>query len=171
MTQDDMPHDGVPSAFRRQADWDARIGQFYDYWRSLHLRVESGTGPLPGRQHLDPIEIPHLLPWLKLIDVVREPLRLRYRLIGTAGSAVYGDHTGRWLDEIFPHLPGSAVWDDYLGLVNHARPSYYRGKPRLGNSPDIEAVERLTVPLARDGRQVDMLLSVIIHQTKMPARR
>jgi len=101
---------------------------------------------------------------------VAEAHRCRARA-ATAGSAVYGDHTGRWLDEIFPHLPGSAVWDDYLGLVNHARPSYYRGKPRLGNSPDIEAVERLTVPLARDGRQVDMLLSVIIHQTKMPARR
>jgi PAS domain-containing protein len=38
---------------------------------------------MPPRSDIDPVEIPRLLPYVMLIDVVREPLDFRYRLMGT----------------------------------------------------------------------------------------
>src|SRR5277367_4446374 len=61
------------------ADADPRLRRLHDYWRSAH---PTGGG-LPGRQHLDPCDIAPLLRWIWMMDVHRDPLRFRYRLLGT----------------------------------------------------------------------------------------
>ena len=54
--------------------------ELFAYWRSLF--PEDG---LPGRQHFDPVDVPHLLRMLFLVDIVRggKKIRFRYRLLGT----------------------------------------------------------------------------------------
>src|SRR5271165_4367368 len=81
--------------------WHPLVQLAYEHWRSLH----PATG-LPGRQHLDPFEIPRrLLSGIWLLDVQREPFRLRYRLAGTAIVRAIGrEVTGQWLDDAHPHL-------------------------------------------------------------------
>lgn len=54
--------------------WRPEQRCLYEYWHSKR----PSDAALPGRQHVDPLEIPSLLPHLFLIDVVREPLRFRY---------------------------------------------------------------------------------------------
>jgi hypothetical protein len=157
------------------ADWDPRISQIHDYWLLLRQRVAAETGnpaSLPGRQHLDPIDIPHLLPLMRLVDVERAPLRFRYRLIGTHEAAIYGEHTGRWVDEVFPAFKQpSPMRDDIVAAAEHGRPCYYRGAPRLGTVPEVEQVERIILPLARDGSEVDILLFLFVRKLKMMPRR
>src|SRR4051812_22620200 len=77
---------------------DPRFREFFDYWRS-----KAPPGRLPGRQHIDPLDIPHLLPGVALFDVLRNGtgLRFRWRLIGTAlVDAIGDDYTGRFVDEV-----------------------------------------------------------------------
>ena len=56
------------------------IVALYDYWRSK----APADGTLPGRKHIDPLDIPTLLPHIWLVDVVDAPRRFRVRLLGTA---------------------------------------------------------------------------------------
>jgi hypothetical protein len=66
-----------------------------DYW--LGLRADGRATPAP--EAVDPVAIPRLLPHVVLADVSHDPLRFRYRLIGTKVTALAGrDATGRWID-------------------------------------------------------------------------
>lgn len=133
----------------------------FSYWRSKF--PEHG---LPGRRHIDPIDIPELLSMLYLVDVVRsddEP-RFRYRLLGTDITGRAGrDMTGRWLDEVFPdpkiYATIKAVYIDIIDTL----------APHLGvfniMAPGREYVKanRLVLPLAGDGQIVDMLLGMWVY--------
>lgn len=80
--------------------WHKRTRDLFCYWTSVHP-----AKGLPGRQHIDPLDIPDLLPGLWLLDVQHDPFRLRYRLVGTAIVQAYGrETTGQWLDESHPQL-------------------------------------------------------------------
>jgi hypothetical protein len=59
-------------------------------------------GGLPGRQHVDPLEIgPSLLPLLFLLEVEDPPLRFRYRLTGThMVKGIGSDPTGQLIPAI-----------------------------------------------------------------------
>ena len=65
--------------FELPASAHPKVSALYEYWKS----ITPDPGRLPGRQHLDPADIPTLLPNIWLLDVLEAPLRFRYRLIGT----------------------------------------------------------------------------------------
>jgi hypothetical protein len=63
----------------------------YDYWHAC-----AQSRPLPSRYDIDPVDIPHLLPGLSLLDTGPELETLRYRLAGTRVREIYGTEiTGR----------------------------------------------------------------------------
>lgn len=144
--------------------YDSRLVALKHYWQTIH----PATG-LPGRQHFDPLDVPRLLPWLVLADVTREPLRFRYRLIGTVHVDSLGfNPTGRWFDEVHPNFAETSACREFVAIVERGEPVHYRGPLTFVTTKDYLEIERLTVPLARDGKTVDMLLSIIVH---LPARR
>lgn len=158
--------DGLgPLAVTREGDgpgvqWHPKITQILDYWRA-----KTPPGRLPGRQHIDPMELRQLLPLLWLLDVQREPFRLRYRLVGTAVADAMGqDFTGRWMDEVHPHLAGggSAYLDRYRAVAATGVPSWRRGTPRLWFNEEHKEIENIVLPLAADGVQVDVLMILTI---------
>src|SRR5947209_15482970 len=80
--------------------WHPLVRRFYEYWASV-----APADGLPGRQHIEPEEIPALWSRMWLLDVSRDPLRYRYRLCGTEMVRSLGrEVTGRWLDEAHPQL-------------------------------------------------------------------
>src|SRR5436190_8237553 len=83
-----------------EAGCDTRIAEAIAYWR----RIRPDAGQLPGRQHFDPLEIPRLLPFLGLADVIYTPApRFRVRLIGTRLVDIFGGGVvGNYLDELIP---------------------------------------------------------------------
>jgi hypothetical protein len=73
-----------------------RVQRLYEYWRAK----AGAEGAVPRRGDIDPTELPDLLPNLMLLDVERDPLRFRYRLVGTrVVDFSYRDFTGTYLDE------------------------------------------------------------------------
>lgn len=140
------------------AHWHAKIAQFFRYWRSIHP-----TQGLPGRQHLDPLAIPTLLPGIWLLDVQREPFRLRYRLAGTETVEAIGvEVTGLWMDEVNPMpLQDRHYLERYRAIVDERQPSWRRGPPLL-MSKRVRTIENLVVPLAADGVTVDMMAGMTV---------
>ena len=153
--------DGEPNDF---AIWHPKLQRMYRYWESRR----PGPGLLPGRQHIDPLDIPDLLPGIWLLDVQHEPFRLRYRLVGTRiVEAIGREVTGRWLDEAHPHLaPHSGYVQRYRTVVETRFPSRRRGKAMLWQHEDYREIENTIYPLATDGTKVDLLLILtVVYRT------
>ncbi len=132
---------------------------FYNYWLSV-----APPGRLPGRQHILPEEMTPWLSRLWLLDVHRDPLRFRCRLIGSEMVRTLGQEvTGKWLDETHPQsISNPNSRDRFRILVELARPTWRRGPPRWAREPDYRAVESCMLPLAADGVTVDKVIAVSI---------
>lgn len=143
----------------RPETWHPTIRALYDYWLSVH----PPAGP-PGRQHIEPTAIPRLLPNLFMVDVSRDPLRFKYRLMGTEYARLIGrDLTGRYLDEVHPGFHGE-ILHQYTEAAELGRPAYRKGPIKYAR-PDKQylGMERLIVPLARNGVDVDMILGIVVY--------
>jgi hypothetical protein len=139
--------------------WHHTLKSLYDYWVSIHPSVG-----LPGRQHVDPCRLPRLLPRVFMVDVSRNPLRFKYRLVGTEYAYLMGrDFTGRYLDEVHPDFHG-LILRQYAEAAERRRPAYRKGPIRYA-SPDREylGMERVILPLARNGFDVDVILGGVMY--------
>jgi hypothetical protein len=137
---------------------DARNGvrTLYEYWCSI-----TPPGRLPGRQHFDPLDVPTLLPNLWLVEVHRNPLRFFYRLVGSRIEEFAGERlTGLWFAQ---RLSGPALQQVNMAMqavIENREPSWRRGKPRIRWEKDHMTIERLYLPLAANGVDVDMILAI-----------
>jgi hypothetical protein len=137
----------------------AKIVAIYDYWR----RIAPGPGLLPGRRHLDPADIPKLLPNVWLIDVVGMPRRFRARLIGTtlqrSGLML---KPGAYVEDPIPPELREKVLSDFRFVAESREPLWFRGVPKAPHDSEIFELERIFLPLAADGANVDMLLNLSV---------
>lgn len=96
-----------------------RVQRLHEYWRSKI----AAQGSVPLRRDIDPIELPDLLPCLMLLDVERDPLRFRYRLVGTrVVDFSYHDFTGTYLDEA-GWVEVKGFTGAYVDAVNERKPT------------------------------------------------
>lgn len=127
-----------------------------DYWTGL----EAG-GKLPSRVAVNPMDVPRLLKNIGLIDVVQEVggnYRFRYRLVGTQMSHITGlDLTDRWLHDVKKGEYGAFLEQLYTDAVTSASPVFSRTAMKYSDGRELET-DRLLLPLAADGTNVDMLL-------------
>ncbi|HVJ43749.1 MAG TPA: PAS domain-containing protein [Dongiaceae bacterium] len=149
--------DVAPDAIK-QTLHSSTLQRLYDYWRSKwHGSL------LPGRADIDPIDFSYALGDITLVDVLYEPLRFRFRLDGTRHVEHFGfDMTGRFLDT-FPE-PGmrQSIHDNYRSIVESREPQrYYRDLTADGRPFRYEA---LLLPLAGDGKKIDMIMVAIAFQ-------
>ncbi len=129
--------------------------ELFAYWAGLKRR-----GRLPGRKHIHPGDFKRHLPSVSLINVIRGEdgfIDYRVRLAGTGLYGVYGQEiTGKSLEEAY----GSAAeyWRGELDKVVQSK------KPGVGvhslawRGLAHMSVVWLRLPLANNGRQVDMIL-------------
>jgi hypothetical protein len=138
----------------------ARFRRLRDY-----LAAKAPTGKLPGRQHIDPTEIPDLLPYLMLLEVVPQATgetRLRIRLAGTQVVEHHGrEITGRFLDEVFVGPEAVDIIAKHLEAVATRRPNHRRSAVAIPGRDHV-LYERMAFPLARDGEHVDMLAVIFV---------
>lgn len=135
----------------------AELDEFLHYWLAKH----SGDGRLPSRSDINPAEIPHLLTGIALIDVERRTgtPRYRFRLLGTRHSQVNGrDLAGRYIDEAIPAEALPEIVDAFGQVVEKHLPHYARADQSPFATKPV-ATERVVVPLAADGYNVNMLFS------------
>jgi hypothetical protein len=140
-----------------RAPWYPLLAKFFGYW----LSIRPSPVLLPGRQHFDPLDIPDVMPRIWLLDVVRggAALRFRYRLAGTKEvETLEREVTGEWLDDVHPRLkenPG--LLERYRFMVEQGEPTYRTGFINFTHKREHVRVENCMVPLARDGRTVDII--------------
>ena len=127
-----------------------------DYWQGVR-----GDRTMPMREDLVLNEMIGFLPNLILLDVLREPLDFRYRLIGTRIEEFMAEpYTGRRLSEIPHQAPPSAIWSNCERAVEAAAP-VLDDTPYVGPKKDIVTPEGLLMPLSGDGVEVGMLLVAV----------
>ncbi|MFC3229736.1 PAS domain-containing protein [Marinibaculum pumilum] len=119
-------------------------------------------GWLPARADFRPDELVKHLPYLVLTEIRGDPLRMRYRLIGTAITKAMGrDRTGMDFHDLYPPKFLTPMKAGFRWLLENRRP--LRGHGRIFQ-PDrrLYDFEILNLPLAADGEQVDMVLHELI---------
>jgi hypothetical protein len=130
----------------------------YDYWTTLP--TERG---LPGRQHIDPVAIKSLLPWLFMVDVEtsRSGPVFRYRLAGTGVVDLCDfEITGRTVEEAFPEK--ATELNAELARTMSSRHPVHRSSPMPLARKSYLLVESLLCPLAGNGAEVDMLIGALV---------
>jgi hypothetical protein len=128
--------------------------ELFAYWASLRQ-----AGRIPGRADIRPDDFKRLLPTVSLIDVIDGPRRdYRVRLAGTALYSVYGrEITGRSLGDVYGAKAGDYWRSELDKVVEDRRPGVgchslsWRGSGHM-------SLLWLRLPLASDGRNVDMIL-------------
>lgn len=134
--------------------------ELLDYWRR-----KSPPGRLPGRGDVDPMELsPRLLPHVLLLDVVpgESGPRFKFRLVGTGFVQLVGrEVTGLFYDEIMSPKRGKPVLEGLRRLVETGEPVYLEGALTVP-SREFIWVKRLGLPLAGDGKNVDMILGAVL---------
>jgi|APSaa5957512535_1039671.scaffolds.fasta_scaffold128337_1 hypothetical protein len=147
---------GGETALFRQIDAplnSAALRELRDYWVTL----KQGSA-MPSRAQFDPVDIPHLLSKLILLDVVRAPLRFRHRVIGTyITELTQRDLTGQWLLEDYYGDKFDYLFALHRKCVEDRAPIAVYGET-LFRQMGWTKVEHLYLPLSEDGQTVNMLL-------------
>ncbi len=135
-----------------------KIQAIFDYWRRIHP-----AQGLPGRQHFDPVDIPALLANVYLIDVAQDGAEFIFRLMGTRAEAFFGgNYTGKPVQNAYVTDHKSRTYADIAAMLQDRLPRWRRGPTYYVRNRELAMVERLYVPLARDGKTVDMILGLVV---------
>jgi hypothetical protein len=136
------------------------LHRLYDYWQARRK-----DGRLPSRADIDPVELPFVLGDLLLVDVLRDPLRFRYRLIGS--NIVHPpemDMNGRFVEEHPDVEFRKQALSVYTQVATTARPLSIRHDAIMDKR--VRRHHTLLLPLASDGATVDMILVVMRYQRR-----
>lgn len=132
------------------------VRDLYVYWQEVR-----GSRRAPTRAEIDPSRIVGILPNIAIFDVEDSPRRYRIRLMGTSNVSWYGaDPTGCYLDELDIGDGGAALFNLLDQVVEAGVPGHMTGQYSKQDGRTLR-YERLFLPLANDGRRIDMLIGAI----------
>ena len=135
---------------------EPRLHRLYAY-----LEEKRGTREFAARRDIDPLDFPYVLGNIVLLDVLYQPLRFRYRLVGSVLSGRVGyDMTGKFLHE-HPHPAyRDYMLECYAEIIRSRLPS--GGNYDLFIDREIKPYQCLRVPLSDDGMTIDMIIAAVI---------
>lgn len=148
-------------------DVDPRLAALAQHWAML-----LHDGRLPSRAEIVPRALGPLLPFVVLVDLLeREPLRLRYRLVGTGVVRIVDeDNTGREVSAVFGGRLLEDTLADYRLSMIQRRPVWRRIAYLTPLGRPFE-FERMMMPLATDGAAIDGFLGGVTNASSMVDRR
>ena len=134
--------------------------ELFHYWDSKRQGDR-----LPSRTDIDPIDIPHLLSCLALIEVFSDvdPVDFRYRLAGTEIVKAAGrEPSGKTFRELYSgdHLEGAI--QTYNDIRERAAPHISRRIFRNDACRRCLNYDRMILPLASKGQTVDMFILHVV---------
>lgn len=135
-----------------------------DYWLEKRKNRE-----FPARADIDPVEFPKLLPQIALVDVTYDPVRFRYRLVGTTITAISErDATGHYIDEdLYGERTENMQWA-FKTCLSKKAPVAVREQVQFVKKERV-VVEVLILPLGSSDDQVDMIL-LCLETTNSPEK-
>ena len=100
---------------------------------------------------------------IRLLDVHRDPLRFKTRLMGTVLCDFFGqEQTGRWMDDCFADFHRSGMYEDLCEMIETPQPKWRRGQPKLAYEKNFVTAERVYLPFASNGTDVDMIVTYML---------
>lgn len=152
-----MPNDASdPSDWRSSCHPD--ILKVLAYWEGKR-RGRS----MPSREDIDPQELKQYLPYITMVDVVRDERRFVYRLVGTAEVEVRGcDPTGKGVADAFFAASADEALANYQKVCDSRAPYYEKDAFQLVDRYIGEA--NLFLPLSDDDRRVNKILVFSINR-------
>jgi hypothetical protein len=126
-----------------------------------YLEAKRGGREFAARRDIDPLDFAYVLGNIVLFDVLYQPLRFRYRLVGSLIVARVGyDMTGKFLHE-HPHPSyRDYMLECYAELIRSRLPS--GGNYDLFMDGEIKRYQCIRVPLSDDGMTIDRVISAAI---------
>lgn len=141
--------DGLPEVA------DRKLVRMLTYWRSL--RTDEG---FPGRNAIDPLSIPELLPYILLLDVEKDDFR--FRLVGEAVNRRYGGQIkGCSLTELLDGEILKETLDEHVRCLRHRAPIFTRNTVHTVDSDDMKLYQRLILPLSDKASEVQSIAGVM----------
>jgi hypothetical protein len=133
-----------------------RLQQLHAYWQGLRKGAA-----WPSRKDIDPAGLRFILGHVFLLDVERAPPAFRYRLFGVnlARRAGY-ELTGKTVDEIPAADMRAFLRQQYEAMLAQPQPMLERGERSLLGTRRFEL---LLLPLAEDGKTLDMILGALLY--------
>jgi hypothetical protein len=137
---------------------DKHVRAFLQYWRRLHQ-----NGRMPRRVDIDPVEVPQLLKYIVLMDVVDNGADFRFRLIGGHTVEMVGvNPTGRLLsDYVGDNNFGDFTLRLHRLMMDWQVPIYNGGSHRTAYGT-THSCERIMCPLSEDGRTISTIASCAV---------
>jgi hypothetical protein len=144
-----LPANGAP------APPSSRVQRLVDYWHR-----KRGDRVMAARADIEPAEIKPLLPYLIIADVFADPVRVRYRLAGTAVCDAFGYNiAGRWLEDLDVN-GGVPFWIEQYGrMVASRAPIFGQARGMLAGA-ELFRADWALLPLSSDGLRVDQCLEM-----------
>jgi len=119
---------------------------------------------LPGKQHFDPVSVPRLLPNIYLIEIVGQPPRFCFRLLGENIVRSGGPgRRGKFVDELPRTATGTYLQDHLVSALESRKPVYYKGPPTLVHHAQVTSLEGIMLPLATNGIEIDNFLCLTVY--------
>ncbi|KLN61157.1 hypothetical protein WH96_08320 [Kiloniella spongiae] len=139
--------------------------RLHDYWHS----VTPSNRMLPGRQHINPVDITDLLGRIALVDVhfIGTEKQFQYRLWGSIMTEIIGkDCTGKFIHDLFAGEQLKIVQKAFEAVVETGSPHFSEVTWGIEDR-DYRLYKRLLLPLAADGQNVNMILGSIIETEQL----
>jgi len=135
---------------------DPDLGDLVDLLQLWEERRQGGS--LPARGAFDPLDLKKFLGRIVLFDVLRDPRRFRFRLVGTEWVLRFGlDPTNTLVDD-FPRVQSRPFINEVLGKVVDGRMPYWARRAILIEGRYYH-YGMLLMPLSADGETVDMIMA------------
>ncbi len=128
--------------------WDLARGEhFAPRWRDLNFDA------FPAK----------MLPYMYLVDVLREPFRFQYRFIGTRVCELEGwDYTNKFVHDLKPEKLGIAVAEEFKKFAEDPKPVFFM--MMADEEANTEGLYRVyggvRLPLSNDGVNLTHIISL-----------
>ena len=144
----------IVSLYASHAEVRSRmIGELHEWW------LAHRNGDIPDRACLDPVDFTHLLPSILLSEVVHQPFRVRFRLVGTKVVEAIGlDITGQFLDELIS--PEGEPWLEHYRLSYRARVPVFGTTSLISTMGARSPYEFGIFPLRRGEASIDQFVAI-----------
>jgi hypothetical protein len=137
-----------------------QLDEFVRYWESKRR-----DGRLPRRADIDPVELKPFLGNIFMLDVVGEPRRFRYRLVGTKiVDYVARDSTGKFQEEAYSPAQAAENNAMYRWICKNKQPLRNYGVINWVRREFLK-YEIANMPLAADGETVNIILGCMLIES------
>jgi len=141
------------------------VRAFMEIWQTAR-----GERFAPSWSELDLIDFPsHIIPLVYVVDVERDPLRFRYRFIGSKVCEFEGtDYTGQYVCDLKPAAVGQAAQSAFERFLDDPEPRFFAMLvDELDHMPHVFSIYGgIRVPLSDDNKEVHQIMGLAQFETE-----